>query len=100
MHDMKMTEDEKTDFCTPCNKAPKYPYGLRLSINKEQYEKFAFQGTPKLEDKFKMMAMVEVVETEKDDEGNPSFKLQIMEMDLRPEKEVEASADQVIYGES
>ena len=97
---MKMTEEEKTDFCTPCNKAPKYPYGLRITINKEQYEKFAFQSTPKLEDKFMLLASVEVVETNKDDEGNPSFQLQITELDLKSSKDKEPAADQIIYGEA
>ena len=102
MQDMKMTEVEKKDFCTPDHSAPKYPYGLRITINKEQYEKFAFQSTPKLEDEFQMIARVQVVSTDKDDEGNPSFQLQIMELDLKTKKEEERSeaAEQVIYGES
>jgi hypothetical protein len=102
MQDMKMTEIEKKDFCTPTNEAPKYPYGLRITINKEQYDKFAFQSTPKLEDEFQMIAKVQVVSTDKDDDGNPSFQLQIMELDLKSKREEELSdsASQVIYGES
>lgn len=99
MHDMRNTEEEKKDFCTPRAEAPTYPYGTQISINSDQYEKFAFQAVPKVGDEFKLLANVKVKSVSLNDEGKPQFELQIVEMDLKQDKPATPSnGANLIYG--
>lgn len=101
---MRLTDKEQRDFSTPpVPKAPKYPHGLRVRLGPEEIEKLSFMKEPDVGSKLHMVAVVEVVEvskvnaTDEQDEGF-SVELQIVDMELKPEKEEKKSSTQVIYG--
>lgn len=102
MYDMKLSTEEKKDFCSPnpINSAPKYPHGLKLRLGPEELKKLNFQKMPDIDTVFKLFSKVKVVEIESNEEGEHCLCLQIMEMDLKGTEEKEKEATKILYGES
>ncbi len=105
MPDMRLTSEERKDFSTPRAHAPKYPYGLRITLDQEQIDKLNLMKMPGVDDEFKFHGEVKVVavrsvENEEGEGGEKhSIELQITELYLKEDKEEKPSAAQVIYGE-
>jgi len=100
MPDMRLTEEEKKDFSTPqAPKAPQYPYGLRITLQKEQLERLGL-SKPEMDKELKFEASAKVVsisaENEVGDENDLRVELQITEMYLKKE-EKDQSIESVIY---
>lgn len=104
MHDMKLTEVEHKDFCTPKPiEKPRYPHGLKVYLGPEEISKLNFQSMPDVDKDMVMMAKVKVVSVNVDENGKNSLELQIMEMALKSkEDEVEEykAPEKIMYGES
>lgn len=104
MPDMRLSEEEKKDFSTPSNKAPKFPHGLRIHLDPESLKKLGVEGIPKVEDKVKFEATAMVMSVDKHevngDESEISVSLQITDMYfIDKEKKEEATTTSIIYGD-
>ena len=107
MIDMSYEEKEVKDFSVPKMDTPKFPYGLKISLGKEELKKLNLTGTPTVGTEMKMNATVEVVEVsideESGDEKSYRVQLQIKEMEFKKDKTedvIKQSDDaQIIYGE-
>lgn len=107
MIDMKLSTEEKKDFCSPrpIDEAPKYPYGLRITLGPEELKKLGLQELPEVDTIKKLIADVKVVEVASDEKGEHRVSLQIIEMSLnKKEKEgdepKELSSEKLLYGVS
>ena len=51
MPDLRLSEMEKKDFSTPSTgpKAPKYPYGLKITLGPEELEKLGISELPQVD---------------------------------------------------
>lgn len=103
MKSMKYTEEDKKEMATP-NSAldrPSYPYGLKIHLDEEAWEKLGKNEAPEVGKEFMILAkaVVEDVSQNKraDDQKNISVGLQITDMDIK-EAEEEKSTETVLYG--
>lgn len=99
---MGYTEPEKKDFSTPSGpKAPKYPYGLRITLNSEEMKKLGFNDAPDMDQVFELKGSAKVIEVanteEQGDVASYRVELQIVELELSGSKE-EESNEQTLYG--
>ena len=100
--DMSLTDEEKRSLATPSigKDIPKFPSGLRIHLTAEEMNKLPLMKNPEVDQEFMMIAKVKVVQVSLDGDEKPSMSLQIVEMDLKKDKEESESNDsvQVIYG--
>lgn len=101
---MKLEASEKKDFSTPpTSEVPSYPHGLKICLGSEEMKKLGMMSLPEVNAKFKLEAVVEVVEVSSQDHGEgkkPRLELQIVDMELKSKDEkANVSDHQVIYGE-
>lgn len=109
MKDMALSPEEKKDAAreTLIADRPNYPYGLRLQIDPESYDKLQLSEAPEVGKKFLLLAEVEVVSLEKgnhkDDVEKYSMGLQVTKMELskgkKEEKEESQDISEKLYGE-
>jgi len=105
MKSMVISESEKKDMgeVSAIDDKPKYPYGLKLHLCENCYEKLEFKDIPKLGQKFMMLAEVEVTDIQqnknKDDRMNISMGLQITQMELKPAEKEKKDVAQALYGD-
>lgn len=100
---MKLSKSEKKSSAPAVTEAeqPDYPYGLELSLEKEQIEKLGLE-TPKAGAEFILAARVEVrrisVTDEKDGKGYKSVALQVTDMALEKPGVDNAAIAKALYG--
>lgn len=99
---MSLSVEEKKDMKESLAvDMPSYPYGLKLHLDGESYEKLEMSKTPSVGDKFMMLCEVEVVSLEKanhrDDKEKYNMGLQITKMAINKE-EKKKDAEEAIYG--
>jgi hypothetical protein len=90
MIDMKLSKAEAKsmlgDCCAPSEAdAPKYPYGLSISLNDETLKKLGIAEVPAVGAKMKLIAEVEVVSTSqyaRQEGTDKDVSLQITSMEL------------------
>lgn len=84
MHDMRLTSEEKKDFSTPKSSAPKYPYGLTITLGPEELEKLGLKEAPAVDTELSFKVKTFVKEVGRDelegDESEYRVQLQITEM--------------------
>ena len=101
MVSMKMSPKEvKAMEPTISETKPEYPYGLRISLNKESMEKLGM-SLPGIGDKVSIQAVGEIVafsQYESDGHKNKSCDIQIEELQIGSKKE-EKDASKSLYGE-
>ena len=103
---MKKTEEEKKEEASPSvMDRPSYPYGLKLHIDEDSYEKLGMADVPSVGDKFMILAKVEVTDVHQAEKGDdrkyPSVGLQITDMAIKEKDEEKVKdAGQVLYGAS
>lgn len=103
MVDMKLTPTEQKEYSDyAAIEKPQYPYGLRLSLNDEVIEKLGIAALPQVCQKMTLTATVEVCcvsqyDSADSDGPTKSMDLQIVAMELGPEK-VERDAAKSLYG--
>ena len=106
MINLSMSEMEKKEQAAPTSvlyDTPNYPYGLKIQIDHETYEKIMGNSEPpKVGSKMIMHAQVEVcsvyADAGKDDEPKYSMGLQITDMELK-QSEAKKSVESIIYSE-
>lgn len=90
---------EKDGECCMSDK-PMYPYGLKISIDNESYEKLGLTSPPAVGSGFAMMARVEVCSVRQEktkDEGVEIYlELQITDMELA-EAKADKNPEDVLY---
>lgn len=100
MIDMRYEQEELKDFSTPSAEVPKYPYGLKLCLGKNEIEKLGIKN-PQINQKMEISAIVEVVEISSENEGGDEssmeIELQVKEMEIK--KDEDKSSTSVMYGE-
>lgn len=103
---MKLSEQDKKDNSVDSViEQPSYPYGLKIHLDEDAYEKLGLPEVPKVGSKFTMLAMVTVVDVHQSEKGDDrkytTVGLQITDMALdKGEKEKAKDAGQVLYGSS
>ena len=84
-------EQYPTTLATEDAEGPKYPYGLRLTLDDDCLEKLGMTAMPKVGDKLMLTAMVEVVGTSTNErqggDEESCVDLQITDLALGDEKE-------------
>lgn len=104
MHSMKISEQEKKDDAMPSvMDRPSYPYGLKIHVDKDSYEKLGLGEPPKVGSKMTVLAQVEVTDVHLEEKGDdmkyPSMGLQITDMAIQKSSEKkEKDAGTVLYG--
>ena len=99
---MKMSEEESTEYAQPTALAekPMYPYGLCLSLNKETLEKLGI-ALPEVGSEMSITAVatVQSVRMSESAEGEPDrcVELQITDLSVAPYKN-ESDPAKKIYG--
>ncbi|MDA8178295.1 MAG: hypothetical protein M0T69_01970 [Deltaproteobacteria bacterium] len=102
MMNMKHSKKESKEMATHAEMdAPEYPYGLCLSLEKEEIAKLGL-GTPKAGTRLMLHAMVDVksvtVSDQADGKGYKSMSLQITDMALeKPGMDMKETA-KALYG--
>lgn len=102
MPNMQLSIQERKDFSVPTlmDKKPKYPYGLKITLNSEELKKIGMPGDLKVGSTFEFEITAEVIsvaqEPSEGDENNTSVQLQITDMYLDLEEEDTVS---MMYGE-
>ncbi len=103
MKSMAISAEEKKEMVAQSvvSSTPKYPYGLKLHIDEETYEKLGIQGTPAVGQKIMILAQAEICDVHMNkyegDVGELSMSVQITDMDVKPvEKEI--STAEKLYG--
>jgi len=80
----------------------KYPYGLKIHLDEDSFSKLDLTSTPKVGDKFMMLAMVEVSDMHKSnsmgDELKVSMGLQITDLELKSKEAEKESTASKLYG--
>ena len=98
MVDVSSSSEERKEMISSPSKGPKYPYGLRLNLDKETCEKLGLSNAPSIDDKIKFVAEAVVIsvraEDEEGDEKSYNIELQIIDMDLEKK---EKSVDDALY---
>jgi len=102
MHSMEYSEEEiKKQPDTICTEREKYPYGLRVDLEKEALKKLKMDRLPEVGKKMTLVALVEVISVSlsehKGDELNKNVGLQITDMELKESKE-DRSSESKLYG--
>lgn len=93
MKDMMICEKQKKEGSVKSvlDDQPCYPYGLKITLEPESYNKLELKEPPQIGDKFLMLANVEVCSLYKDksygDVPKISMGLQITGMDLKNREE-------------
>jgi hypothetical protein len=104
MVDMKLSKNEARETVGGIAKeadTPKYPYGLRLSLDNEELKKLGIKELPKAGEKMIIYAAVDVASSSSQDrmDGGKSLRMELQITDLalmgKGEKE---SPDKKIYG--
>lgn len=98
MKNEKKDEKESTIACSNYEE-PDYPYGLNISLQKEQLEKLDIKELPKVGSKMMMTIAVEVSSIssrQHKDEDHKCMDLQITDIEIGKEKESKAK---ILYGE-
>lgn len=101
--DMKRSKAEQEKNSPEVASASKeeYPYGLRVTLNKEELVKLGFKSLPKVGDKFRIdaEATVESVSASESSSGGDykSVSLQITDMEMDGDEKEDTSAVK-IYG--
>ncbi len=102
MAHMGYIEEEKKDMISVAPDAPKYPYGLRISLGPEELEKLGLQSTPEVDVKYRLLCEAKVIEVSvvegKGDDPSYRVELQIMDLEMKRHGEKQSS-EAVIYGE-
>jgi hypothetical protein len=103
MVNMKLSSEKAAEMYgeTMSSEAPKYPYGLQISLDEEALEKLGMPGLPEVGMTMSLVARVEVVSTSKrdtqEDGEERCLSLQITDLELGPEKE-ETDFESALYG--
>lgn len=105
MTDMKMTAAEAKDSygCMPAeaSDAPRYPWGLSITLDNEALKKLGMDDLPKVDGELELTARVTVTavsaNSTQSGEERKSVTLQITKMALEGEVE-KASASSMLYG--
>ena len=103
--DMKRSKSEQKEGSgAVAAEGPKeeYPYGLRLTLNKEELIKLGFKALPKVGDKFRVdaEAIVESVSANESSTGDyKSVSLQITDLEMDGDEKEDDKAEK-IYGGS
>jgi len=103
---MKKSEQEKKeDSVSSVMEKESYPYGLKIHVDEDSYEKLELGSAPSVGTKYTMLAVVEVTDVHQSEKGDDqkytTVGLQITEMALQPaDKEKAKDAGQVLYGSS
>ena len=101
---MKKTDQEKKEDATPSVvDQPSYPYGLRLHLDEDSYEKLGMESVPDVGATFTMLATVTVSDIHQSEKGDDrkytTMGLQITDMALKDvDKKAAKDAGQVLYG--
>lgn len=104
MTNMKMSAKEAKGMGGPTEAVanqPKYPYGLRISLNDETLKKMGITNLPKAGEKMKIYAAVDVAGSSANDtmDGGKSLSMELQITDLALIGEVEKeSPEKKIYG--
>ena len=105
MRDLSITDKEKKEASvhSVLEDTPKYPYGLKLHIDEETFEKLGLADAPTTGDKFMILAVAEVSDIRQEryrgDEKKHSMGLQIMQMEVKPHKDKKDAASTIYGGE-
>jgi len=103
MPDLRLSEMEKKDFSTPSAgpKAPKYPYGLKITLGPEELEKLGISELPQVDSFVDFEAKAQVVgvsvHESEGDVNEHRLELQITEIYMKDKKE-EKSTESALYG--
>jgi len=101
MSDMSMSGEEQKDFCTPVNKAPKYPHGLQLRLTPVEVKKLNLQSIPAIDSVMELECKVKVMSVSTEEDGQHSLCLQVIEMEIeKNEGEKNMDTAKVLYGVS
>lgn len=102
MADMSSSAEERKEMICSPSKGPKYPYGLRINLDKESLEKLGLSEAPSVDSKVKFLAEAKVVsvssEEEDGDEGSFQVCLQIVDMELEKGKNEKGIVDTLYKG--
>lgn len=105
MVDMTMSAEEAKEQTAPdTSDAPKYPWGLRISLDDDSIEKLGLTTLPAVGSKMTMTCAVEVCSTgayqDQSGESETSMSLQITAMELAPaqDAQTQTSAATALYG--
>ena len=104
MTNMKMSAKEAKTMGGPVEAIqdqPKYPYGLRITLNDETLKKMGIKDLPKAGEKMKIYAAVDVAESAANDtmDGGKSLRMELQITDLAIMGEAEKeSTEKKIYG--
>ena len=100
--DMSSSSEERKEMISSPSKGPKFPYGLRLNLDKETCEKLGISSAPSINSKVKFSAEAVVIsvraEDEEGDEGGYNIELQIIDMELDKEKNEKGVVDTLYKG--
>ena len=103
MRDMMITAEEKKEASehSIVRDEPKYPYGLKIHVDENTYEKLGLSDVPTVGEKYMIIAVAEVCDVHQakyeGDEAKICMGLQITEMDIKKNKEEKNAAD-TLYG--
>lgn len=96
----KADRDKSTEMVMPAEDAPRYPWGLSVSLDNEVLEKLGMKELPEVGDELELLARVTVTRVSSTDqaEGGPSrdVGLQMTEMALEAPTRRKSTAD-VLY---
>jgi len=105
LKDMRLKREDVVDRMEQpkIDDMPRYPYGLKIHLDKDSYKMVGLSGVPKVGEEYMILAKVEVTDVSKEssasDENKVSCSLQIKEMDIKKE-EVKPEPATVLYGGS
>lgn len=91
MADMRSSAEERKEMIGTPSKGPKYPYGLRITLDAETVEKLGLKEMPKVDDMLRFMADSKVISVSSDEESDGdekeySVQLQIVDMEIEKGK--------------
>ena len=92
LKDVSYSEEEKKDMSTPSlvSELPKYPYGLKITLEPDVLDKLELYDAPKVGEKKMILAIAEVVAVRKEDGRGDvkkfSVELQIQQLDCKKEE--------------
>lgn len=101
--DMALSQEQKKDFSTPSvMEAPRYPYGLRITLSHEELQKLGFQKAPEIDTQYMIAGAAKVVEVRSDgeDEAGYTLELQIIDLEVKTAKTKGEDTTKVLYGEA